>query len=243
LPRYLEDFKGLKRHADELDRADGEADGKWMGHDILGAHHNPAWVNYQADVLTTMLTKSHYGDDAIPDLFFTNFKVSDTAGHAYTIDAEEVAAVVEAQDAALGELVDYLDQEVGDYVMIVSSDHGHTGNPVQSGAWPVNPEELKKDLNSYFPVPKGRSIVQNMEAVGIYVNNAIAKEIGVEKSEIADFLNSYTIRANWAEDKLPKAYAGRGQEKVLSAAFTKSQFPKIMKCAFGSKRPPPDLDA
>jgi hypothetical protein len=243
LPRYLEDFKGLKRHADELDRADGEADDRWMGHEILKAHNNPAWVNYQTDILTTMLTKSHYGDDDIPDLFFANIKPSDTAGHAFTIDSEEVAAVVEAQDAALGELVDYLDQEVGDYVLIMSSDHGHTGNPRQSGAWPVNPEELKRDLNNYFPVPEGRSIVQNMEAVGVYVNRDIADDIGVETRDIAQFLNSYTIRANWAEEKLPKAYAGRGQERVLSAAFTKSQFPRIMECAFGSKRPPPDLDA
>jgi hypothetical protein len=243
LPRHLTHFSTLEKRATELDRADGRADGKWLGHDILDAHNNPAWVSFQTDVLERMLGRGGYGQDAVPDIFLTNFKPSDTVAHPYTVDSKETATVLEATDKALGDLVDYLDENVGDYVVIVTADHGHTRNPRRLGAWPISPSQVAFDLNAHFGIPRGTSLVKNMEAVGIFLDYKVARRYGVKARQVAKFLSGYTIRANWREEDLPAGYEDRGHERVLAAAFTKKQFPAIMKCAFGSGRPPPDIDA
>ena len=89
-------------------------------------HDNPAWVRYQADALTTMLESQGYGADDAPDLFITNFKPSDITAHQYSMDSPEMGDILEAQDEALGRLVEYLDAEVQDYVIVVTADHGNT---------------------------------------------------------------------------------------------------------------------
>ena len=44
-----------------------------------------------------------------------------------------MADALEAQDQALGGLIEYLDKAVGDYVVVVTADHGHTPNYRESG--------------------------------------------------------------------------------------------------------------
>ncbi|MBW3595192.1 MAG: alkaline phosphatase family protein, partial [Actinobacteria bacterium] len=242
-PPYLDDFGGLEQHAAELDRADGEADGMWLGHDVLEGHDSPAWVEFQTDILTTMVRESGYGADDVPDILLTNFKVTDIAAHNFTINSPELAAVLEAQDAALGELVSFLDEEVGDYVVVVTADHGHTPDPATTGAWPIHPQELVADLDARFDVPKARSLVEATEPVGLYIDRDVARSRGVDLDEIVTFLNRYTIRENADREGLPDGYQGRGSERVHSAAFAKHHLPDIMTCAFGSTSPPEDLDA
>ena len=242
LPRYLENFDGLERHAQKLDRADGQADGKWLGHDILGAHDNPAWVDYQLEILTTMIRKSGYGSNNVPDILLTNFKMTDIAAHTYTIDSREVAQTLEAQDDALRKLTKLLDQKVRDYVLIMSADHGHTRDPAKTRAWPINPEELTSDIDRHFK-PVGQSLILGSEPVGLYLNRDVARRLKVTARDVAQFLNEYTIRENSSEEELPAGYRNRGSERVLSAAFASDQLPKVMTCAFGSEKPPAELDA
>ena len=242
-PSYLEDYEGLEEHADTLDRADGQADGLWLGHDILGAHDNPAWVGYQYDILLRMIRRSGYGLDDTPDVLLTNFKMTDIAGHTYTLDSREMAETLEAQDEALEDLLKVLDSRVRDYVVVVSADHGHTPDPQKSGAWPIDPTELSADIERHFETPEGRLLVQGSEPVGVYIDPAVARSLKVDTVDVARFLSNYTIRENWPRDNLPEGYGGRGSERVLSAAFPNDQLPAVMKCAFGSETPPPDFDA
>ena len=242
-PSYLEDLGGLEEHARELDRSDGLADGLWLGHEVLGSHDNPAWVEYQMDILTTMIEESGYGADDVPDILMTNFKMTDIAAHNYTIDSPELASALEAQDAALGDLVSVLDERVGDYALVLTADHGHTRDALETGAWPVEPQELIADVDAHFDTREGRSLIEATEPVGLYLNRDVARSLGIEEGEVARFLNGYTIRDNWAEEELPDGYEDRGAERVFSATFEKPQLSDIMRCAFGSKAPPEDLDA
>lgn len=242
-PPYLQDFGDLKRHVSAVDRSDGKADDKWMGHDLLELHDNPAWVEYESDLLMKFLKKGEYGNDGVPDLVFTNFKMTDIVGHQYTMDSPEEEAVLHAQDAALGRLRDYLDRAVGDYTIVVTADHGHTPGPASTGAWPLSEAELTRDLNAHFDVSDGESLIDTTSAVGPFIDHKLARRIGVTGDEIAEFLNGYTIRDNWAEKDLPAGYQDRGDENVLSAAFSRADYPAIMRCAFGAEKPPPGLGA
>ena len=240
----LADPEQLLEEARTLDIADGTADGETLGHDILTEHDNPAWASYQTDILLRLLREEDYGRDATPDLLFTNYKMTDRAGHNYTIDSKEMAIALEAQDAALGELTAYLEKEIHDFVVILTADHGHTPSTQRSGAWPISATETVADLNAHFEIPEGESLVVAPTAAGMFLDRATATSNDVTPADIAQFLNGYTLGENWPKGKeLPEDYEGKAQQTVLSAAFASDQIESVVRCKFGSKRPPRDIDA
>lgn len=240
-PTYVKDFPGLQDHIDKLDQTDGVKDGHWRGHPIAEAHDNPAWPPYQTDVLLEMWEREGYGADEVTDLFFTNYKMTDIVGHQYSMDSPEMGDVLEAQDAALGELVDYLDDNVGDYAIVVSADHGHTPPPERSGGWPISQDELEKDMNEAFDVPNGETIKQAITAVGPFLDRDVLEATGTSLNDVARFLNGYTIADNWPRRELPDGYQDRGDELVFEAAFPSGKLDDVMRCKFGATEPPEEL--
>ena len=237
-PSYVNGFPGLQDHIDQLDDSDGAKDGLWREHSIAEAHDNPAWAAYQTAVLLEMWEREGYGADDMTDLFFTNYKMTDIVGHQYSMDSPEMGDVLEAQDAALGELVDYLDANVRDYAVVVTADHGSTPKPTRTGAWPISQDELEKDMNEHFQVPEGRTLKQAITAVGPFLDHTILEETGTTLDEVARFMNSYTIADNWPEKELPAGYEDRGDELVFEAAFPSDRLDEVVRCRFGSDVPP-----
>jgi len=233
-PRYLKRFPGLERRAEELDLEDGEADGGWRGHDILEQHDNPAWVNWQTDAAIEMLRREGYGTDDATDLLFMNYKPTDIVGHQHNMDSGEMGDTLEAQDAALGRMIDFLDESVKDYVVVLTSDHGNTPPPERTGAWPVLQGQLQASIDEHFDVPGKKSLVRSTSAVGPFLNRQVAKELGVTPADVAEFLNGYTVRQNFKEPGLPKGYENRGDENVLAAAFPSHRIDSILRCARAS---------
>lgn len=241
-PSDLTNPADLKKRQQEVDRADGKADDKWLGHP-LSLHANPSWVEYETDLELKMLEKGRYGQDNVPDIFLTNFKMTDIAGHQYTMDSPEERGDLHAQDAALGRIMRWLKQNISDYVVILTADHGHTPKASTTGAWPVLQGELQADIDRRFGTPRGESLVRLTSAVGPFLNRNVMDEMNVTEMQIARFLNGYTIADNWSQGTLPAGYEERGNEDVLSAAFPGTMLPKIMQCAFGRKTPPPGSKA
>lgn len=228
-PTYIDPLPGLEGRLDGADRLDGKVDGNWRGHTV-SVHDNPGWVDYAADAVLTMLERGGYGADEVPDLFFTNFKMTDIAGHQYSMDSVEERDVLQAQDAALGRIVDYLDREVDDYVVVLSADHGHTPAAEGSGAWPISQGTVVDDINEHFDVTEG-SLMTSKTAVGMFFNRTIMRKTGVTASDVARFLNGYTIAENWNEDELPEGYETRGDENVYEAAFPSDDIGELLRCA------------
>ncbi|MDP9067855.1 MAG: alkaline phosphatase family protein [Actinomycetota bacterium] len=237
-PSYLEAFPGFQEHVDRLDQKDGLKDGEWLEHPIAEEHDNPAWADYQTDMILEMLEREGYGADATTDLFFTNYKMTDIVGHQYSMDSEEMGDVLEAQDRALGRLVDYLDENVRDYALLLSADHGHTPSPERSGAWPISQNELESDLNERFGVAEGDTLTQAITAVGPFLDAEVLEATGTTTDEVATFMNGYTIQDNWPKPDLPPGYEDRGAEPVFEAAFPSEHLDEVMQCAFGSATPP-----
>jgi arylsulfatase A-like enzyme len=231
-PSYLHDSFGLLRsHARQLDRADGRVDGKWLGNDILGVHQSPAWVRFETDLILRLWEREGFGDDVNPDVFLANYKMTDIAGHQFTMDSREMAEDVEAQDASLGRILSYLDRNVGDYVVIVTADHGHTPPPERTGAWPIDIDEVVRDLDRQFGIPASESLVQRTHATGLFIDHAVASDVGVTAAEMAAWLNGYTIEQNWTKESLPSGYEGRESEMIFSAVFPGGVIPSALQCA------------
>ncbi len=237
-PSEFEYLGGFDAHATRVDRSDGRADGKWLGHDLRVENENPAYVAFGADLVLAMLQNGSYGMDDVPDFFFTNFKMSDLIGHRYGMESKEMGEVIEAQDRALARIVEWLDREVGDYVIVLTADHGHTPAPEISGGWPMQQGEVTRDINSYFKVPKGETLIAETTGVGSFVNEQLLREMNLSLEEVATYLNGYTLRDNWRGSELPEGYEDRAKEHIFSATFPASQLPGIMSCKFGSPMPP-----
>jgi Type I phosphodiesterase / nucleotide pyrophosphatase len=223
--------KDMDEYMEEVDLLDGRSDGRWLQERITDPRDTPALVNFQTEATLQMLEQEDYGADDVPDLFFVNFKTGDTIGHHFTMDSPQMAGVIEAQDQGLADMVDYLDREVGDYVLLLTADHGHTPSPERSGGWPIGNSEISKDIDAHFNVPKGESLVEESVAVGLFLDKVVMDDVDVQAVEIASWLNEYTIANNWSETELPKGYEERGHERLFEAVFVTDDLPKIMQCA------------
>lgn len=239
-PAELSRLDGPDVRAAELDTEDGEADEQWRGHTILDEHDNPAWVRYETDVLIEMLSSGGYGQDDVVDFFFANYKPTDIVGHRHGITSEEMGDVLESQDADLSRLIQWLNNNVEDYVLVLTSDHGNTLPGKDSGGWPLLQGQLQEDVDAHFEVPQGESLISQTTAVGPFLDRKAMRKHDVSAEDIARFLNSYTIADNWAEQELPDGFEERGEEMILAAAFPSDDIDAVIKCAFGSRRPPPD---
>ncbi|MDQ3954607.1 MAG: alkaline phosphatase family protein, partial [Actinomycetota bacterium] len=239
LPSGLEDAASIEQLIRAVDRADGEVDGLWLGHDITlspdnqswTTYSNPAWARYQARLAVAMMERGGYGTDAVPDLFLTNFKMTDLAGHRWGIDAPEMRAVVTAQDEALAEIVAFLDNRIGDYALFVTSDHGASRLAEQSGAWPIAQSQLIDDVNAHFDVASSESLIESSAAFGFYLDREVAESLDVTAEDVSLFLNGYTIRENWAARSLPRGYTDRGNETVLEAAWPSDLIGDVSRCS------------
>jgi hypothetical protein len=243
LPSNLTSLPTPDRYVRALDREDGEIDGKWLGNDIREVHDNPAWVRWQRDVLLRMLEAEGYGSDDTPDLLFTNFKSTDLVGHYHTMDGREMPIVLKAQDDALRRIISYLDENVKDYVVVLTADHGHTPDYKKSGAFPIAQSELIADVNRHFGVEGEESLFRTTSAAGPFLQRDVQEDLNVTEEDIARYLNGYSIGDNWKEGDLPPLFEDRADEPIFSAVFSGDQLPKIMRCAFGTENPPPDFEA
>lgn len=236
------EWSRLEELGDRVDRSDGEADGQWLGHPVLTGEirDNPAWVQHEYDAILRMIEEEGYGADDVPDLFFTNLKMADTIGHNYLMDSQEMGLVLESLDQGLKRLIGYLDKEVKDYALVMTSDHGHTPPARTTGAWPVGNTRLLNDIDEHFGIPEGETLVPDTVAVGLFFNKDTMKRYDVTADEIARYVNSYTIRDNWDEEELPPGYEDRGDENVFAAAWPVPQMDEVMECKFGSPTPPPN---
>jgi hypothetical protein len=241
-PRYLSHTRpGINRRLDLTDRADGAADGRWLGHDVA-LKHSPGWVTYETDVVMSLLTRGGFGTDEVPDLLLANFKMTDAVGHFYTMDSREMAEVLEAQDAALGLILEHLESTGVGFVVVVTADHGHTPAPQATGAWPISQTELVSDLDGRFDVPGGRSLVEESHAAGYFLDRAVMDELGLDALEIARWLNDYRLGDN-SPGPVPPSYAARAGDRIFEAAFPGSRMDEVIRCAFGRNRPPKHVDA
>jgi arylsulfatase A-like enzyme len=237
VPDYLDEIPGFGAALRSVDLTDGKVDDTWMGHEILddpaARRDTPAWVLHQTRVIKTILRHEQYGADDIPDMFFTNYKQIDEAGHDWNFINPEMREVVRYTDAGLGDLVQSLNRRVGrdNYVVVVTADHGQGPDALASGAWPISMGELTKDLAANFDVPADELIVQT-SPTGLFVNGPTLEAHDITQKQIAEWLVDYRLEDNVAPGgRWPEQYRPRRREPILSAAFPSEWLGRAWACA------------
>jgi hypothetical protein len=196
---YANDLPTLATYFDDvnLDAADGKRDGLWHGREfegseeLLGGFHTPARVPYQARLVEEMIRREGFGADEVPDLLYINNKLIDTLGHLYGIEDPAMGDAVRAQDEDLARFIDFLNATVGQgqWVLLLTADHGSLLGTEVTGAFQISAEELHAGIQASFDqdgddVP----VVQQVKQTEIFMNVAELEEQGHTLEEVSRYI-------------------------------------------------------
>jgi hypothetical protein len=182
-----------------------------------------------------LLENEGYGQDDIPDLFFTNYKQPDDAGHKWNMLYPHMGPTLHYVDEALGEIEQWLNEEVGrrEWVLIVTADHGQAPLAEDAGAWPISLAALLDDLEKNFDV-SADDLFAEPNSFGFWLRRG-SRSLGVTPGEISNWLLDYRIGDNAGEIRpLLEPYKDRRNERVISAAFPTRAMDRIWSCARSS---------
>jgi hypothetical protein len=225
LPPYVSGTPELDARIAELDQRDGLADGDWLGNPLNPAdgaiRGTPAWPPVQTDKLMQILEQERFGSDQVTDLFFTNYKSTDLAGHASNMEESEVRDVLLQQDVELRRLVEGLDVLVGkrNYVLALTADHGMAPYPRVRGGWPINITEITKDVESRFGRDNKRVVLSN-RGFQMILDREVLRGLGHTAGEVAGFLRSYTVGENSEDQTLEMPPGVEEGDRVFLTALT-----------------------
>ena len=197
LPPSVVKPEWLEEEIRRLDAEDGESDGRWRGHDILDKpdriEETPAFIRYHGRVMENMIREEGYGDDRVTDLLFTNFKQIDRLGHYFNMDSPEVRDALVESDEVLGDLVMFLDEEVGRgrWVLAVTADHGQQPDASAVDGYGIDPREVESDIRDEFG-----PIVRAVWPTEVFLLDDALAEHDVTVEEVARFLGDYRLADN-----------------------------------------------
>ncbi|HYG72727.1 MAG TPA: alkaline phosphatase family protein, partial [Actinomycetota bacterium] len=223
LPDYLNDVPGFEDDVRAVDAADGQIDDRWRDNEIeplLGGFDTPARVPYQTRVLMEIIEREGFGADEIPDLLFVNYKMIDYVTHVWTLDGVEMRDVVEAQDAALEQLVTFLDRTVGtgEWAFVLTADHGAVPDPQISGAFQISATPISASINATFDTDgDDRDLVELIQPTQIFIDLAELRENGATLEDVARHVMTLT-KADTAQPGVVVP-ADEADELVFEAAF------------------------
>lgn len=139
------------------------------------------------------------------DLLCLSFSCTDTVGHCWGPDSQEVLDVTLHSDRIVKELLETLDAKVGkdNYVLVLSADHGICPIPEVSAkqgkkAARVSPQLLTSDaqafLNDKFSKDKKLPWIEEALGDSIYFNRGVLRELALESAVVEKALADWLAK-------------------------------------------------
>ena len=236
LPAAIEETEGLDEYVEELDAADGEVDGAWLDNEILEdparLEETPAFIKFHTDAMINLIDQEGYGDDAITDFVFTNYKQIDRVGHYFNMKSEEVHQNLVETDTQLGIIEEFLDKEIGrgEYVMVVTADHGQQPDAPDIDGFGINPRQVEADIDEEFG-----PITRAVWPTEVFLLDDAMAEHDVTVDEVARFLGDYRVADNVSPDDPVLDGAGEiePETRVFEMAIPADMLPSLRCVADG----------
>ena len=219
------DLERLESYEERLDPRDGLDDGTWYGHTLDELQEDtvrpgtPAFVRFTGDAVIDTMRETKLGSDNLTDMFWVEMKMPDFAGHLWNMINPEQADVLRATDDEIARFKAELDRTVGrgNYILMISADHGQQPLPDYLGGWRVNTDEVQADLEDEFG-----DVVEKVSPIDIYMDMDAVEEEGVDLDEVAEWLTGYTIGENVPEDRpgADRVPDSRMDDPILAGAFS-----------------------
>jgi Type I phosphodiesterase / nucleotide pyrophosphatase len=236
-PDYVNGLPNVDTYTEALDRADGAIDGKWRQNSIeqlANGWDTPARVPFQDRMYAEVIQREGFGADDVPDLLFINSKIIDHVSHVWSVNSSEMQDTLHWQDAGLREFIGTLNDEVGrgNWVMVLTADHGAQFDPGVSGAFQVSPAALLADLQARFDDGGGPSLFVGVRTSQTFLNMDALEKSGHTVEEIADFMLHYT--KGQASANPASLSAAEQDDEVFAAVFPASVFDHPLPCRLGA---------
>jgi hypothetical protein len=200
VPSYVNDLPPITEYYDGVDLLDGRADGMWHELHLSEANveealRTPARIPWQTRLVQEVIDREGFGADDTPDLLFVNYKLIDEVGHQDSMNSVQMRDSVRSQDADLPELVDMLNDQVGEgrWVMALTADHGHTPDPTVTDATVISPILVADAIQARFDHDGDDvRIVEFTQPTHVFIDRDELREQGATLEEVAAYLLTLT---------------------------------------------------
>jgi len=228
-PSYVNGLPPLRSYWETADLADGRNDGRWRGHDIgalVGGFNTPARVPWQTRAIKEVIIQEQLGHHDEPDLLFLNYKIIDEIGHLYYADSIEMADTIKVQDRGLADLVAFLDHRLpGQWVLLLTADHGHTASPGRTGGMAVLENALRRVVEDRFDSDGDTAaLVQAIRPIWLHLNPAEIADNGTKLQNVSTFIAALTASRVARADTIRQGHAN---DQVFDAVFAGSILPHL----------------
>lgn len=238
MPEYMKGTEGLTEAVDEMDARDGKKDGLWLGNTVLPydglVRFTPAWSIYQTKRIDQLLENEGFGTDDVPDLFYTNYKAIDLAGHHWNMIEPEMGENIEAADDQIPLLLRELNKTVGkgNYVIAMTADHGMTPLPTYTKGWSIELQDMTEDIEKKFDkVTPNIPLIRSNRGYQIMLNHNELKRNDITAEDVAAFVADYRIADNVTPtNKVLPRFEGRTDERLFLTAMTPDQMREALDC-------------
>jgi hypothetical protein len=156
---------------------------------------SPPVVQYQHDLLAATLDSEPIGESG-PSLLYTTYKSPDYTGHIYNMYSNWESLMLRTVDEQLAELEAELEARYpGEYVLIVTADHGQCPLPDTVNGVRLDPIQLTRVIEETFGAGPG-SVVQNVWPSEVYMNVDGLRDAGASLEDVAAHIRHLTYRQN-----------------------------------------------
>lgn len=158
---------------------------------------SPPIIKYQGDVIESTFDSENVGRHEATDLLYINFKSPDYTGHIYNMLDPQEEVVLRAVDEEIGRVRRLLDERFapGEYVLIVTADHGQCPLPNSEGGVRVDPIQLGMDIDAEFATGT-LPVVHEVAPSEVFLDRRGLADTGAEPADIAAWLRDYTYAEN-----------------------------------------------
>ena len=156
---------------------------------------SPPVVQYQHDLIAATLASEPIGE-AGPSLLYTTYKSPDYTGHIYNMYSNWEGLMLRTVDEQLGRLEAELEARFpGEYVLIVTADHGQCPLPDEVAGVRLDPIQLTHVIEETFGAGPA-SVVQNVWPSEVYMNVEGLRDAGASLDDVAAHIRHLTYRQN-----------------------------------------------
>lgn len=229
-PEFALNVPGYPQAKDALDKADGAADGKWRDQDIeeaKGGFDTPARIPWETELIDMMLKRLPLGRDATPDMMYINYKMIDYVSHVQSMNSPYMEDTVKVQDDNLPVLIDALDNSVGagNYVVVLTADHGAMPNPKVTGAFVASPGKIGSEINKEF----GDGTIQLTQNTTAFLDMPLLESRGDTVEDVAKLVQDLTLGQTYLLDagNHYEPSAAQADDKLFVAAFPSYFLPSL----------------
>lgn len=155
----------------------------------------PPIAGYQGDLIEATLDSEPIGEGAT-SLLYTTYKSPDYTGHVYGMASKWEELMLAAVDEEIGRTVEMLEERFpGEYVVIVTADHGQCPLPDDAGGVRLDPIQLERVIEQEFGAGFADA-VQSVVPSEIYLHPRALRDAAATPEDVAAFLRHLTYRQN-----------------------------------------------